>query len=283
MRFFSSLVCYALFRSRKFCGTFFISAIDFCLQDSNRYDRALEYIDSGDYEAAYILLDELSYKDSGDKLQSIKFKYRQQQMKKANVGDTVFFGAYEQDNDVDNGQEDIEWLVLAKEDNKIFVISEKALDSEPYNTLYANVTWESCSLRQWLNSSFLTAAFSPEEQAHIQSTSVSADNNPDFSTDPGNTTTDKLFLLSISEANKYFSSDEARKCLPTVYAGADDADLSSSDTEDSAAARGWWLRSPGMEQRFAAAVYSDGTFDYYTGAPVSMDFSIRPALWISLE
>lgn len=35
MRFFSSLVCYALFRSRKFCGTFFISAIDFCLQDSN--------------------------------------------------------------------------------------------------------------------------------------------------------------------------------------------------------------------------------------------------------
>ena len=32
--FFSSLFCYALFQSRKFCGTFFISAIDFCLQDS---------------------------------------------------------------------------------------------------------------------------------------------------------------------------------------------------------------------------------------------------------
>ena len=32
--FFSSLFCHALFRSRKFCGTFFISAIDFCLQDS---------------------------------------------------------------------------------------------------------------------------------------------------------------------------------------------------------------------------------------------------------
>ena len=33
MRFFSSLVCYALFRSRKFCGTFFILGLDFYLQD----------------------------------------------------------------------------------------------------------------------------------------------------------------------------------------------------------------------------------------------------------
>ena len=34
MKSFSSLFCYALFRSRKICGTFFISAIDICLQDS---------------------------------------------------------------------------------------------------------------------------------------------------------------------------------------------------------------------------------------------------------
>jgi len=32
--FFSSLFCHALFQSRNFCGTFFISTIDFCLQDS---------------------------------------------------------------------------------------------------------------------------------------------------------------------------------------------------------------------------------------------------------
>lgn len=36
--FFSSLFCHALFQSRNFCGTFFISAIDFCLQDSLVYD-----------------------------------------------------------------------------------------------------------------------------------------------------------------------------------------------------------------------------------------------------
>lgn len=33
--FFSSLFCHALFQLCKFCGTFFISAIDFCLQDSS--------------------------------------------------------------------------------------------------------------------------------------------------------------------------------------------------------------------------------------------------------
>ena len=33
-RFFSSLLCYTLFQSRKFCETFFVLAIDFCLQDS---------------------------------------------------------------------------------------------------------------------------------------------------------------------------------------------------------------------------------------------------------
>ena len=33
--FFSSLFCHALFQLCKFCGTFFTSAIDFCLQDSH--------------------------------------------------------------------------------------------------------------------------------------------------------------------------------------------------------------------------------------------------------
>ena len=34
------------------------------------------------------------------------------------VGDTIFFGEYEQDNNLSNGKEEIEWIVLAKENNK---------------------------------------------------------------------------------------------------------------------------------------------------------------------
>lgn len=249
---------------------------------SNKYDRAIKYIDSGDYEAAYILLDGLSYKDSGDKLRSITPKYRWQLTKKANVGDTVFFGVYEQDNNIGNGKESIQWRVLAREDNKILVISEKALDCKPYNTLYANVTWENCSLRQWMNSSFLIAAFSPEEQAQIQSTSVPVDQNPETSTD-SDTTTDKLFLLSISEVNKYFSSDEARKCVPTAYAEANGAYLSSSDTKNGAATCLWWLRSLGDPQAFAAGVNADGLVGDGGVYVDNEGICVRPALWISLE
>lgn len=142
---------------------------------SSKYDRAIKCIDSGDYKTACMLLDGLSYRDSAEKLKSAK----QEQIKNAKVGDIVYFGTYEQDNDTSNGKENIEWRVLAKENSRVLVISDKALDRQPYNSSYTEeVTWENCSLRKWLNGTFLNKAFSTEEQAQIQNTTVSADNNP---------------------------------------------------------------------------------------------------------
>lgn len=248
---------------------------------ASKYDRAIKCIDSGDYESAYILLKDISYKDSKEKCADIKTKYNQILMRKAAVGDKITFGTYEQDNVTSNGTENIEWLVLARENNKILVISDKALDRQLYDN--ADVTWENCSLRKWLNDSFLNAAFSEEERALIQSTTLSADKNPEYSTDPGTATTDKVFLLSINEAEKYFNSDEARKCAPTAYAKAQGA-LTSSDvyeTPSGAATCWWWLRSPGYSQKGAAIVNCDGSV-YYFGYGVDYDdVSVRPALWIS--
>ena len=248
---------------------------------ASKYDRAIKCIDSGDYESAYILLKDISYKDSKEKCADIKTKYNQILMRKAAVGDKITFGTYEQDNVTSNGTENIEWLVLAKENNKILVISDKALDRQLYDN--ADVTWENCSLRKWLNDSFLNAAFSEEERALIQSTTLSADKNPEYSSDPGTATTDKVFLLSINEAEKYFNSDEARKCAPTAYAKAQGA-LTSSDvyeTPSGAATCWWWLRSPGYSQKGAAIVNCDGSV-YYFGYGVDYDdVSVRPALWIS--
>ena len=248
---------------------------------ASKYDRAIKCIDSGDYESAYILLKDISYKDSKEKCADIKTKYNQILMRKAAVGDKITFGTYEQDNVTSNGTENIEWLVLARENNKILVISDKALDRQLYDN--ADVTWENCSLRKWLNDSFLNAAFSEEERALIQSTTLSADKNPEYSSDPGTATMDKVFLLSINEAEKYFNSDEARKCAPTAYAKAQGA-LTSSDvyeTPSGAATCWWWLRSPGYSQKGAAIVNCDGSV-YYFGYGVDYDdVSVRPALWIS--
>lgn len=245
---------------------------------SSKYNRAIKCIDSGDYESAYILLKDISYKDSKEKCADIKTKYNQILMRKAAVGDKITFGTYEQDNVTSNGAEDIEWLVLAKENNKILVISDKALDYQRYNKTYEKITWEQCSLRKWLNDSFFNAAFSEEEQALIQNTTVSADKNPKYSTDPGNATTDKVFLLSINEAEKYFSGEQARKCTTTAYVIA----IAQSEY-DNKYVSWWWLRSPGDKQKNAARVDYAGSIDYSSLSVSGNVGCVRPALWISLE
>jgi len=249
---------------------------------ANKYDRAIKLIDSGDYEAAYLLLNGLSYKDSETKLSEIKPFYKKILFSKADVDSTILFGAYEQDNNTSNGKEDIEWRVLAKEDNRILVISKYALDCRQYNTSYDRVTWETCSLREWMNDTFLNNAFSAEEQTQIQNTTVSADKNPKHSTNPGNATTDKVFLLSITEAEKYFTSDEDRKCVPTAYAIAQGAYTSSRYTKGGKATCCWWLRSPGDTKGFAALVDTDGSVDYYGNEVSHAGDCVRPVLWINL-
>lgn len=237
---------------------------------SNKYDRAIKLIDSGDYRAAYVLLSGLAYKDSAEKLQSIKPLL----LAKANhPGDTVFFGEYEQDKDISNGKEDIAWLVLAKENNKIFVISEKALDCQPYNIeQYANVTWETCTLRKWLNTDFINSAFSSDEKAKISTVTVSADKNPKYGTDPGNATQDQVFLLSITEANKYFDYDNIRTCRLTDYAAA-----------KTSTGWYWWLRSPGDYHGLAAYVNFDGSVSNDGYIVSNSSVAVRPAMWISIK
>lgn len=247
---------------------------------ASKYDRAIKCIDSGDYESAYILLEDISYKDSKEKCADIKTKYNRILMRKAAVGDKITFGTYEQDNDTSNGAEDIEWLVLAKENNKILVISDKALDYQRYNETYEKITWEQCSLRKWLNDSFLNTAFSKEERALIQSTTISADKNPQYSTDPGNATTDKVFLLSINEAEKYFSGEQARKCITTAYVIA----IAQSEYDNKVYdVSWWWLRSPGYNPNHAAYFSSAGSINYRGLSASSNIGCVRPALWISIK
>ena len=198
-------------------------------------------------------------------------------LKTAKVGDIINFGAYEQDNVKINGKEEIEWQVLAKEDNKLFLISTKALDCQQYNTSYTDVTWETCSLRSWLNDTFLNAAFSKKERSLIRTTTVSADKNPKYDTDAGNETTDKVFLLSITEAEKHFATDDSRQCEQTAYAVANGAYGSAGGN------CWWWLRSPGRDQNDAAYVRGDGEVLCH-GINVDDDGNcVRPAMWVNLD
>ncbi|MDD6095476.1 MAG: DUF6273 domain-containing protein [Clostridia bacterium] len=222
------------------------------------------------------------YKDSSDKASSIYDKYKAEKLKVAKVGDYVFLGSYEQDNNTSNGKEDVEWLVLEVKDGKVLVISKYALDCKPYNTSLAYVTWETCTLRKWLNNDFIKSAFSSDEKAMISKVTVSADKNPKYSTNPGNATQDQVFLLSITEAEKYFSSDSARQCKPTDYAVANGAYVNTYDQSDYGNCW-WWLRSPGGNQNCAPSVLFDGGVGRFGGGVHGGDEAVRPALWIDLN
>ena len=222
----------------------FIIVLNTVIIPNGKYNNAIALMDAGKYGEAILVFEALEgYKDSANKIEECNINIYGEEVwnkvKSVNVGDTYRFGSYEQDNNKSNGQEDIEWLVLAKEGTKILVISKEALDCKPYNTSYTDVTWETCTLRKWLNNDFINAAFSADERTMIPTVTVSADKNPDYSTNPGNATQDQVFLLSITEVNKYFSSDSARQCKPTDYAVANGAWESDSGN------CWWWLRSPG--------------------------------------
>lgn len=249
-----------------------------------KYNSAKELYNAQKYEDAYKAFSTLSYKDSAEKAAECLFLKQKDGLKNVSVGSTIKFGFYEQENSTSNGKEEIEWKVLAVEGNRALIISQYALDCKPYNNTYTytDTTWEKCTLRTWLNGTFYDTAFGADHQKIIASSTVTADKNPSYSTSPGNNTTDKVFLLSITEVNKYFSSDEARKCAPTEYAEAQGAWTSSSYSVGGKATCWWWLRSPGSNSGLAADVYIDGSV-YNFGDYVNYDYvAVRPALWINL-
>ena len=162
------------------------------------YAEALELCAAGRYDLAYPMLTALGdYRDSAKKAEEIYEAYKTAKLRNAEVGDCVLFGAYEQDNDASNGKEDIEWLVLSKEDDRVLLISRYALDYQRYNETKAAVSWETCTLRKWLNDSFLNAAFSAEEQERIQDTALFASEDAEEGASSGSGAADKVFLLNL--------------------------------------------------------------------------------------
>ncbi|MCR5150245.1 MAG: DUF6273 domain-containing protein [Clostridiales bacterium] len=249
--------------------------------NKNVYNRALKFMESNEEENALALFSTISgYKDTDKQIKKIGKSLYGDIFKNIKVGSLVKFGNYYQSNS--ENKEEIEWRVLEVKDGKALIISEKALDCQEYNTEYTSVTWETCSLRKWLNETFINEAFNKGEQTILAETKVTADANPSYSTSPGNETKDKVFLLSINEAKKYFSSDDDRMCVPTAYAIKQGAYTSSSYTKGGKATCWWWLRSPGYDTNYAARVNYDGDI-YNLGYRVYTSYDcVRPVLWIEI-
>lgn len=175
--------------------------------------------------------------------------------------------------------EPLQWRVLSNTNDELLVIADKILDSKAYNDIDAGVTWETCTIRNWLNNDFYNTAFNPTEQAWIITSTVVNSNNPVNGTVGGNNTSDKLFLLSFSEVTNTaydFITDTSRRAQGTDFSKSNGLYINSGNSY-------WWLRSPGGSPSSAGFVHSAGGVYYNIGSVSNTFIGARPAFKINLS
>lgn len=182
----------------------------------------------------------------------------------------VEFGSYP--FEADGTKRPVQWVILKQDKKKALLLSAYGLDAKPYNKEYKDITWEDCTLRKWLNEEFFNSAFNAEEQQRVITTKVKNADNTFYNTPGGNDTEDKVFLLSISEAEKYLPTDLQRHVVPTPYVRQGAFRVNCW----------WWLRSPGNFPINAASVDNGGDIHGY-GYDILHDYAVCPALWVNLE
>lgn len=209
--------------------------------------------------------------------------------------DCVYFGEYWQndtngDGKADKGDEKeaIKWRVLSVKDSEAILMAEQCLDCVEYNAAGENLetipaTWESSSLRAWLNGEFYQNAFSHAEQSVIKTTMVVNEDNPLTGAEGGNDTQDKVYLLSIEEAGMeeygfesgFDIESEARCAKATDYAS------NKFDRYDDNAS--WLLRSQGYTQEYAAYIEVQGKIKADLGVFNHVYNGVRPVIQIDLS
>ena len=152
------------------------------------------------------------------------------------------------------------WRIL-KIDQKMkrmLVITEELVCKRQFHNISKNSKWETCSLRSWLNGTFLHKEFDKEEQKAILTTHLEESHNKVFGTDSGKSTDDRLFLLSAEELQNY-------------------KQVFKDDQEGS-----WWLRTTGSRDCYGVYIKESNDVIYY-GAARMDSLGVRPAMWIDMK
>ena len=191
-------------------------------------------------------------------------------------------------SDLTVGQNNVEfgpfiWQVLDVQDGKALLITKDIVEKAVYHEKYESVTWETCTLRSYLNGEFLENNFSDEEKSKILEVTNTNPDNQWFETSGGNDTQDKVFLLSTEEVVQYFGdSGQLNGGQQEHHYNVDDKFNSDRIAQYDDENIWWWLRSPGNSSKFAATVTHKGIIEV-GGYFVQTEFGIRPAIWITTD
>jgi hypothetical protein len=187
----------------------------------------------------------------------------------------VTFGAF--------GGKPLNWRVLDvdMQEGRALLLTEDIIEKRPYHSgNTTKITWEECALREYLNGAFLNNFGSGKSR--IAQTKNDNPDNQWSGTKGGNSTTDRVFLLSIGEAVNYFGDSGQLKKRPKNSWWIDDQHNSKRIAKYENQAWGWWLRSPGSYSYRAASVDTDGNLYVNGYDTLSREGGVRPALWLNL-
>ena len=197
----------------------------------------------------------------------------------------ITFGHYPHTSAGDDNMP-IGWWVLALDGQNALLLSARVLDCQKYNTKEVKTTWEKCSLRKWLNNTFLKKAFTAEEQKAILLTELDNSYYTKYNNKTKkwegvtNKTKDKVFLLRDSEAQDCLQVGQVHSIEPSDYAVSQGA-VASSGSQGCQ----WWLRTCfGTAQDYAAVYDNDKPGGSERMYPVNWDnIGVCPAIWVNLD
>ena len=173
----------------------------------------------------------------------------------------------------EQGKEPVEWIVLDETEDSMLLLSRYCIECHQFNPKHRDFTWESSEIRKWLNEDFINKLFSADEQSRIIPTTIINPMNSTYETPGCDSTTDRLFFLSIEEAWQYFAANNERAAGSTPYA-------KSHGAYEYAGASWWWLRTAGSNTKFAADVHISGAPFPLGDFGISFLHGVRPAMWV---
>lgn len=167
---------------------------------------------------------------------------------------------------LNNASGELKWTLLSLDEctGCALVISQDVILQKPYDFPGGcAITWDKCSIRDWLNTDFYGSLPECVRDRIIRSTTKTADN---CGIPGGGDTEDNVFLLSIEEYNDMPAETRAAKL--------------------NGAPCWWWLRSPGYAATDVANVMANGVLDgglrghgFYSHCDCG---GIRPAMYLNL-
>ena len=228
------------------------------------YKQGLKALEGNDYSLALTSFENAAdYSDAKQQVSKIKQQIKQHPFSLP-VGQHAEFGKTEQDGDTSDGTEALQWKILAKDDSRALVVTDEVIDYRPYNSDRSKgSSWESCDLRDYLNSEFKNSVFSEEERSKIDG---------------------DIFIPDLKTIEQYMPAPSERSGYPTQY-------VSSKLSNTQAPMLRWWTstvatgwtESSGNNGCYLVVVDTNGSAqELSTGEAVDQPQGVRPMMWVEI-